>query len=539
VGGKVFAVREGLIEILDQNALADRAIIFSLLTDAGRAGVPLSRRSERTISYIMKHPELPVKNPKVSWAVLRDLLATDYPGIALRPMQRLGLLAGVLPEFARIDSLVVRDFYHRYTVDEHSMRAIEHLQELAAPPDARGNHFQALWKTVERRDLLIFALLLHDVGKAMTAENVNEGSLEALESAAERLQLSATEKEEVRFLIKHQTDMAATVQRRDIFDPGTIATFATTVGTQERLQRLCLFTYADIHAVNPEALTPWKAEMLWQLYSKTANYFSHTLDSDRLHASDERTLLEQIRENIGDGGEQLETFLEGFPRRYMAMHSAAEIAGHFALYRELGKRPIQIVVKTANNANTLTLMTQDRPQLFATLASVLANQGMNIVTADAFANAAGIVLDTFRFTDLQRTLEQKPKAAEQFEQRFVEAIDAGTPMEPRVRAPQGSSKEKAAKGPEIESSIYFDDKASEHSTLLEIVTKDRPGLLYDISSTLVRLGCNIEVALIDTEGQKAIDVFYLTDHGKKLSSMKQESLREMLYLAVEAIKRAS
>jgi [protein-PII] uridylyltransferase len=188
--------------------------------------MPLSREAERAIAYILKHPELPQKNTQVNWATLREILSSDYPSMALRSMQRLSLLIDVLPEFKVIDSLVVRDFYHRYTVDEHSLRTIEHLQELAEPPDERAAHFRQLWKTVERRDLLILALLLHDVGKGMAVENHVTGSLEALESAATRLRLSEYETAEVHFLIEHHLDMSATVQRRDIFDPGTVSVFA-------------------------------------------------------------------------------------------------------------------------------------------------------------------------------------------------------------------------------------------------------------------------------------------------------------------------
>jgi [protein-PII] uridylyltransferase len=339
--GKPFAVRDGRFELLDAREICDRSVLFSLFTEAARAGVPLSRRAERSIAYIMKHPELPVKNADVTWATLREILGADYPGVALRPLQRLGLLAEILPEFARIDSLVVRDFYHRYTVDEHTLRTIEHLQELTESTDARGAHFKELWKTAERRDLLILALLLHDIGKGMTVENHVTGSLEALESAAARLALAADEKDEVQFLIERHLDMSATVQRRDIFDPATVSAFAATAGNQERLQRLCLLTYADIHAVNPEALTPWKAEMLWQLYVATSNHFSRTLDTDRLHAHDEVSLLEQVRAHTaGASTEEIERFLEGFPRRYLAVHSAAEIARHFALYQKLGTAPL-------------------------------------------------------------------------------------------------------------------------------------------------------------------------------------------------------
>ncbi len=526
--GKFFTVRDGLLEVLDQPMLSDRAITYSLFAEAARTGTPLSREAERSIGYILKHPELPPKNTEISWATLREILGSDYPGVALRSMQRLGLLMEILPEFGRIDSLVVRDFYHRYTVDEHSLRTIEHLQELAEPPDERGAHFAPLWRTAERRDLLILTLLLHDVGKGMPVENHITGSLAALDSAARRLKLSPEEKEEVQFLIEHHLDMSATVQRRDIFDPATVSAFAQSVTTQERLQRLCLLTYADIHSVNPEALTPWKAEMLWQLFVATSNHFSRTVDRDRLHAPDEGSLLERVKALAGDTSiEEIERFLEGFPRRYLAVHSAAEIAAHFALYRKLGTDPVQTELLATRQGFSLTLLTADRPALFATISGVLAGWGMNINKADAFANAAGVVLDTFHFADLHRTLELNPSEADRFRKSLADVVNGKAQLEPLLKSRESASRGRVPKVT-VETRINFDDASSAHSTLLEIVTQDHPGLLYEIGSALARLGCNIEVALIDTEGHKAIDAFYLTAQGKKLTTQKQELLREVL-----------
>jgi len=526
--GKTFAVRDGLLELTNEQAFSDRQAIYALLAESSRLGVPLSRDAERGIAYIMLHPELQHKNTRITWPALSEILGGAFPSLALRPMHRLGLLIEALPEFRNIDSLVVRDFYHRYTVDEHSLRAIEHLQELAAPPDQRGAHFAPLWRTVDRRDLLILSLLLHDVGKGMPVESHVAGSLQALETAADRLKLSPEEKSEVHFLIEHHLDMSATVQRRDIFDPSTVSGFAAVAGSQERLQRLCLLTYADIHAVNPEALTPWKSEMLWQLFVATSNHFSRTVDRDRLHVSDEALLLAQVsRQSESASKAEIERFLEGFPRRYLAVHSPEEIALHFALYQKLGAHPVQTDLKERHHAFELTLLSGDRPALFAAISGALAAWGMNIVKADAFANSAGVVLDTFHFVDMHRTLELNPGERTRFQQSIADVVNGKQPLEPLLKGRLAAA---VAKPPKVtfRTSIQFDDGSSDHSTLMEVVTQDRPGLLYEVGSALARQGCNIDVALIDTEGQKAIDVFYLTAQGGKLTPQKKELLREVL-----------
>lgn len=268
--------------------------------------------------------------------------------------------------------------------------------------------------------------------------------------------------------------------------------------------------------------------MLWKLFVATSNHFSRTLDRDRLHAPDEGSLLQRVRKQAGSAGiEEVERFLEGFPRRYLAVHSVTEIAAHFALYRKLGTDPVQVELLATRHGFALTLLTVDRPALFATISGVLAGWGMNIHKADAFANAAGVVLDTFHFADLHRTLELNPGEAERFRKSLVDVVNGKAPLEPLLKNRESASRGRAPKCT-IETLIHFDDASSAHSTLLEIVTQDRPGLLYKIGSALARLGCNIDVALIDTEGHKAIDVFYLTAQGKKLTTQKEDLLREAL-----------
>jgi [protein-PII] uridylyltransferase len=181
---------------------------------------------------------------------------------------------------------------------------------------------------------------------------------------------------------------------------------------------------------------------------------------------------------------------------------------------------------SAPHALSLTLLTADRPGLFATIAGVLTSWGMNIVKAEAFANTAGMVLDSFHFTDSSRTFELNPGEIDRFRRNLTETLQGITSLQSPLRTPEASKPNTPKVN--VETAIKFDNTSSEQCTLLEIVTQDKRGLLYLLAWTMARLDCNIEVALVDTEGQKAIDVFYMTKKGQKLSEVDQTTLLDAL-----------
>jgi len=313
--------------------------------------------------------------------------------------------------------------------------------------------------------------------------------------------------------------------RRDIFNPETVAAFAEKMGTPERLKMLCLLTYADIKAVNPEALTPWKAENVWQLYIGAANYLNRSADH-RVHDVNYEKLA-RLRSLAPVTGARFRDFVEGFPQRYLLVHSAEEVMRHLAMAEEFGHDPVQVDLKRGRHWYELTLVTKDRPSLFATLTGVLAAWGMNIVKASAFSNQAGTVVDAIYFTDRFRTLELNMSEWQRFKQSIADVLSGSTDLERMLRDRQRSEKHVRVKVV-VETRIDFDDECSSTSTLLQVIAQDRPRLLHRISSCLSEQRCNIEIALIDTEGQMAIDTFYLTSGGKKLTAEHRTKVEKAL-----------
>jgi len=524
-----FSVVDGRIFLRQLSSVEDPAVLFSLFEFVARHGLKLSAETERWVESAVSRMQQKANQHSELWTQLRRILTLPHAGAALRAMHRTGLLVLFFSEFGAIDSLVIRDYYHRYTVDEHSFVAIENLHALRAPDDDLQRRFRDVMDGIEKPDLLFLALLLHDVGKGVESQNHVEGSLQAAEKIFQRLRLETDDQDAVRFLIGSHLRMSAMVRGRDIFDPQVVQEFCDWVGTTERLKMLTLLTYADIKAVNPEALTPWKAEIIWQLYAASSNYLSRTVDDQRVDAqtSNEDHIKRIVSAAAPDvDSRKLISFLEGFPKRYLLTHTPEEIVSHYRMHQHWDGVEPQIDLLKQNGYYQVVLLTLDRPSLFARVAGTLSSWGMNILKVEAFANKAGTVLDTFRFVDLFRTLDMNPTEKARLKRSLEDSISG----ESDVRETMETKFKAAIKGPKvkIQPSVRIDDESSSHSTLIEITAQDRPGLLYDISSNLAELGCNIEVAIIDTQGQSAIDVFYVTQSGGKLDPSIESSMRDAL-----------
>jgi [protein-PII] uridylyltransferase len=454
-------------------------------------------------------------SPDTTWDDWKRLLREPHASVGLRAMQQAGTLAEVIPEWRHIECLVVRDFYHRYTVDEHTLVAIELLSSIADP------RFADLWAEIEDPAVVRFALIMHDIGKGSGGEHVEE-SLKIARTVLHRFEAPESDRAAIEFLVGRHLDLYTVMTSRDLFDEATAKLLAERVGTVERLKQLTLLTYADLSAVNPQAMTPWRLEQLWQTYLLAYAELTRSLHTERIHAA-------------SDSPEERAAFLEGLPVRYLRTHLESEIEAHLALARQLESRPVAIEIAHQRGIYHMTLLARDHPGLFAAAAGAISSFGLSILKAEAFSNAQGIVVDTFTFSDPHRTLELNPSETDRLRgivRRVVEGkqdIEGLLRGRPRPHLPSRSAR--------LKPRVSLNNTASETATLIEIVAEDRPGLLYDLTRTLSAARCNIEVVLIETEAHKALDVFYVTADGRKVDDADAARLKTELLSACGATDR--
>jgi [protein-PII] uridylyltransferase len=486
------------------------ALALRLFEFVARHGVRLSSEAELRIAA-----RLPLLRdyfilPQHLWPALSQLLELPHAPAAVRAMHETGVLTAIFPELAGIECLVIRDFFHRYTVDEHTLVALQNLWSLRTTVEPWCRSFRDLLAEIKEPGVLAFALLFHDSGKGSLAEGHIDASLRLVQDPMSRIRLPWQDRDMVMFLIERHLDLSAAMFSRDVFDPRTIRDVAHQMGTVERLKVLTLLTYADIGAVNPTAMTPWRAEQLWQLYLMVYNELTRELQTERIEA-------------IPTGSPERIAFLQGFPVRYLRTHSEAGIDEHMALEEKSRQRGMAVDIRKLDSAWQLTLVAHDRPGLFASVAGTLSCFGMNILKAEAFSNLRSLVLDTFTFADPARTLDLNPSEIDRLHATVQRVLSGKADVKELLRNRPKPVLPSRKAG--IQARVVFDSEASGTATLIEIVAEDRPGLLYDLATAISANGGNIEVVLIDTQAHKAIDVFYVTADGGKLSAEKQAAIR--------------
>lgn len=499
--------------------LASPEAMLRLFTLVARHGLALSWDAHRRFALVADQIESAFTDHPVAWPAWRDLLLRPHAALALHQMQEAGVLKAAIGEWRSIDSLVVRDFYHRYTVDEHTLVAIESIDHLLATQEPALARFRDLLREEEEPAVLRLALLFHDVGKGTRPGDHVRGSVETAETEMRRWRAPEATRNKVCLLIEHHLVLSLIMNGRDPDDPGTARFLTSRIGTQEDLRRLTLLTYADISAVNPTAMSPWRLEQLWRVYAMGKQQLTRELAQNRIR--DPGTVLASWALSP-----QLVAFLEGLPARYMRTHSQAEAEHHLQLDQRRRRQGAAVEITPEAGAYLLTVLAGDRPGLFADLCGTLASFGMSIVKAEAASNAAGCAVDLFRFSDPMRTLELNPSESNRLQWTVECVVNESMSVEDLLKRRRATPR--PSRAARIMPSVRFINEASDAATLIDFTGEDRPGLLYGLASAISAAGCNIELVMIDTEAHKASDVFYITRDGKKLDEATQQELRSEL-----------
>jgi [protein-PII] uridylyltransferase len=249
----------------------------------------------------------------------------------------------------------------------------------------------------------------------------------------------------------------------------------------------------------------------------------YTITREELTRELETERIEEAPDHLAEAAQ----FVEGFPTRYLRAHTAAEIAAQYELYKRSRPTGAAVQLDPRDGAYCLTVIARDRPYLFASFAAAITSFGLDIVKAEAFSNVRGVILDSFLFRDPKRLLQSNPAETERLKD-LVHKMATGKPDALRMfRLPPPPDPKKRTIAPQVR----FDSESCETATLIEIVTENRPGLLYSLASVFSATACNIDVVLVDTKGNRAMDVFYVAYEGRKLSADLEGRLREKLLAA--------
>ena len=541
-----FAIRRGRLHFDGESDFFDKKplAIFNAFALGQAARVPfdyhlreLITRGSRAIGPTSRF------SVEVSNAFFALLRRRGRAGFVLRSMHDLGLLARLIPEFRRISLLVQHDLYHHFTVDEHTLRAIETLDDLHTSEGKSRAHLRGVLEQISDPTLLYLALLLHDIGKGQGRGHIARGT-QVARRVCRRLGLKEEDAKKVVLLVKQHVTMAHLAQRRDLNESRLISEFAGQVESLDVLNMLLLLTFADLSAVGPGVWTDWKATLLWDLYRRTRKFMT----SEDEVVDDVAELIrirDEIRKVIDPSVpfSEVERHLALLPDRYLRISSPAAAAMHIQMIESIKTEGFACRwVRHNVNSAELIIVTHDRHGLFADLAGTLAANGIEILSAEVNTREDGIAIDGFtvrqastrraieedRYHDIEQSL-RRAVAGELEVSALVERWSTRNAPRKRTRTNPGRRRNLPQ--------VICDNEASTSSTVIEVHAIDEPGLAYKIASVLAGLGLEIVCARIATERSDALDVFYVTEgDGLKLSGEMTEAVEGAL---LEKLKRVN
>jgi [protein-PII] uridylyltransferase len=540
--GEGFYVLKGELVVPDESVIQqDPSRLMKLFEYAQKQGVSLSLRAKSLIRQNLDLVNDKFRRSREVNASFFNILRCEK-GVAetLQLMHHLQFLNRFIPEFERIYCKVQHDLYHIYTVDTHSLFAVDETIKLW-----KGEHAEDLplltqvAREIDKRELLLLAVLLHDIGKGEGGRHAEIGA-EMIPTIARRMGLSKEDSERLEFLVLHHILLAHISQRRDLNDEKMIVHFARQIETSENLKMLYLLTYADIKAVGPDVWTEWKARLTQELYDKAFQVLER--GDFRLEASSERVkkVKRQVLELLGDEfpPTDVKDELKAMTTRHLLANTPRLLAEHIRILLELEDRTMVVRVEHdhVGGFSNLTVCTHDVPGLFSMITGVMAANGINILGAQVHTGSNGKALDTLQVNSPQGFVITDAGRWKRVEEDLLQVLEGHVRVSALAERRQRVNPLAERPRPRFPTRVEIDNEVSSDYTVIDIYTHDKIGLLYRIASTLTELGLYIGISKISTKVDQVADVFYVKDiFGHKLSSERKiEEVRERMLQAIDA-----
>ncbi|MEW5963720.1 MAG: [protein-PII] uridylyltransferase [Pseudomonadota bacterium] len=529
-----FRIDNDRLNVADPQVFArDPVNIIRFFAQAASADLFLHPEALRSIRRSLRLIDDNLRaDPEANRIFIDMLTSSPNPEAALRRMNEAGVLGRFVPDFQRVVGMMQFNMYHHFTVDEHLIRTVGQLTEIEGGKSAGELPLTTrLVKTIANRRVLYVAAFLHDIAKGRIENHSIAGARIARELGP-RFGLTAAETETVSWLVERHLTMSNMAQSRDLSDPRTIRDFAAIVQSPERLNLLVILTVADIRAVGPGTWNGWKGQLLRALYNETEPLLSggHTQASRNQRVEAAKAAL---RMSLTDWKpEEIDVHVERFYPDYWLRYETRQHLDHATLMRRAADSGDKLASDFKTDAfaaiTELTVLAPNHARLLSLFAGACAASGANIVGASITTTRDGLALDTFL---LQRELEADDDEARRA-RRISDTIHRLLRGEVRLRAllEKRRPPERRIEAFAVEPQVLINNSLSDAFTVIEVAGRDRPGLLYDLTSTLSDLNLDISSAHITTFGEKAVDVFYVTDlTGKKIDSeARQKTIRSRL-----------
>jgi [protein-PII] uridylyltransferase len=442
-----------------------------------------------------------------------EILTSNDAEIVLRRMNETGVLGHFIRAFGKIVSMMQFNMYHHYTVDEHLLRCVGYLQEIERGGNDEFVVASDLMRKIrpEHRAVIYITTLLHDIAKGRPEDHSIAGAKVA-RRLCPRLGFNTADTELVAWLIEQHLTMSTVAQSRDLSDRKTIENFAAVVQSVEQMKLLTILTTADIRGVGPGVWNGWKAQLLRTLYYETepvlTGGFSEVNRAQRIAVAQA-----EFRAAFTEWPEQeLNTYIaRHYPAYWLKVELARKIR-HARFLRQAEqeghKLAINVGFDEARGVTELTILAVDHPWLLSIIAGACASAGANIVDAQIYTTTDGRALDTIAISrEYDRDEDEGRRAT-----RIGEMIE--DVLEGKLRLPEVVARRAAARKMRpfvVEPEVIINNQWSDRYTVIEVSGLDRPGLLYELTTAISKLNLNIASAHVATFGERARDVFYVTD----------------------------